>query len=152
MAIKKQNNMHKTPPQTHITFIMPRAKGVGRCHKSGTGNKQGRQQTTPHDNRFSQCKESHSKINKLSSPVISVSPPLNNSVNNPPQLSSVGQQSYRSSQNTPCDNRCFNIKDSNSNRNELSSPVIPVPPSLNDSVINPPQLSSVFSTVIQIFT
>ena len=71
-------------------------------------------------------------------------PPLNNSVINPPQLSSVHQHSSRSSQNTPCDNRCFNSKYSNSKINEFLSPVIPVPPPLNYLVINPPQMSSVF--------
>ena len=53
------------------------------------------------------------------------------------------QQSYRPSQNTPCDNWCFNIKDINSKRNELLSPVIRVPPPLNYSVINTRQLSLV---------
>ena len=84
---QQQNNRHTTPPQTHIAFIMPRPKGIGRYHKSGTGNNQGRQQKTPHDNRCFNWKDSHSKSNDLSSPVISVSPPLNNSVINPPQLS-----------------------------------------------------------------
>ena len=41
-----------------------------------------------------------------------------------------------------CDNRWFNLKESHSKRNELSSTVIPLPHSLNDLVINPPQLSS----------
>ena len=122
---------------------MPRPKGIGSRHKSGTGKNQGRQRTTPRDNRCFNCKDSHSKSNELSSPVIPVPPPLNNSVINPPQLSSVRQQSSRSSQNTPRDNRCFNSKESNSKSNEFSSLVIPVPPPLNDSVINPPQLSSV---------
>ena len=72
--------------------------------------------------------------------MISISPLFNNSVINPPQLSSFGQQSSSSSHNTPCDNQCFNIKYSNSNSNELSSPVIPVPISLNYSVNNPPHL------------
>ena len=94
-----------------------------------------------HDNRWSNRKDIHSKINELSSPVISVYPPLNNSVINPPQLSSV--QSSSSSHNTPRDNRCFNFKDSNSKSNKLSSPVIIVPPLFNKSVINPPQLPSV---------
>ena len=75
--------------------------------------------------------------------MISVSPPLNNSVINPPQLFSVGQQSSSSSQSTPRYNRLFNSKESNSNRKWLSSPVIHVPLPLNDSVIDPPQLSSV---------
>ena len=68
---------------------------------------------------------------------------LNVSVVNTPQLSSVRQQSSRSSQNTPCDNQCLNSNHSNSKSNELSSPVITVPPPLNDSVINSPHLSSV---------
>ena len=144
MAINKQNNSHTTPPKNHISFIMPRPKGIGSCHKSGTGNNQGSQQTTHHDNRWSNFKYSQSKSNELSSPVISFSPPSNNSVINPPQLSLVGQQSSRYSQSTPCDNRCFNIKESTSKSNEFSSLVIPVPTSLNDSVINPPQISSVF--------
>ena len=143
MAINKKNNRHTTPPQTHIAFIVPRFKVIGSRHKSGTGNNQGRQQTTPCDNRCSNCKDSHSKINKFSSLVISVSPPLNNSVINPYQLSSVFQQSSISSHNTPRDNRCFNIKDSTSKSNELSSPVITVPHPLNDSLINPPHLSLV---------
>ena len=143
MAIDKQNNSHTTPPQTHIAFIMPRPKGIGSRHKSGTGNNQGRQRTTPRDNRCFNHNDCHSKINKLSLPVISVSLPLNNSVINPPQLSSVCQQSSSSSQNTPRDNRCFNSKDSNSKSNYFPSPVIYVPPPFNDSVINPTQMSLV---------
>ena len=137
LDINKQNNRHTTPPQTHIAFIVPRPKGIGSWHKSGTGNNQGRQQTTPFDNRYFNLKEIHSKSNELSSLVMSVPPPLNNSVINPPQLSSIRQQPSRSSLNTPPDNWCFNRKDSNSKSNELSSPVIPVHPTLNDSVINP---------------
>ena len=72
-----------------------------------------------------------------------MTPPLNNSVINPHQLSSFLQQSSGSSNNTPRNNWCFNSKGSNSKRNEFSSTVIHVPPPLNDSVINPPQLSSV---------
>ena len=143
MAIKKQNNRHTTPPKNHIAFIMPRQKGIVSCHKSGTGNNQVRQQTTPSDNRWFNCKGSHSKSKELSSPVMSVPPPFNNSVINPPQLSLVCQQSSRSSQKTPRDNQCLNRKDRNSNINYLSLPVIPVPPPLNDSVIDPPQMSSV---------
>ena len=41
------------------------------------------------------------------------------------------------------DNRCFNCKDIRSKSNELSSLVIPVPPPLNDLVINPHHISSV---------
>ena len=117
LAINKQNNRHTTPPQNHIAFIVPLTKGICSRQKSGTGNNQGRQRTTPRDNRLFNCKDSHSKSNELSSPVIHVSPPLNNSVINPPQLSSVCQHSSRSSQNTPRDNWCFNIKDVNSKSN-----------------------------------
>ena len=70
-------------------------------------------------------------------------PPFNNLVINPPQLSLVCQKLFSSSHNTPHDNRCFNFKDSNSKSNDLSSLVIHVPPTLNDSVNNPPQLSLV---------
>ena len=80
---------------------MPRSKKVlGRCHKNGTGNYQGRRQKTPRDNRGFNCNDCHSKSIEMSLPVISVSLPLNNSVINPPQLSSVCQQSSRSSHNT----------------------------------------------------
>ena len=138
MAIDKQNNRHTISPQTHIAFIVPNSKKVlGRCHKSGTGNNQGRRQTTPRDNRGFNCNDCHSKSNELSSPVISVSLPLNNFVINPPQLSLVCQQSSRSSHNTPCDNKCLNRNHSNSKRNEFSSPVIPMLPPWNYSVINP---------------
>ena len=143
MAINKQNNRHTTPPQTHIEFIMPRFKGIGSCHKIGTGNNQGRQQTTPSNNLCFNRKDCHSKRNRLSLPVIYVSPQLNNSVINPYQLSSVDQQSSISSQKTPNDNRCFNSKGSKSKSNVLPSPVIPVPPPLNNPVINTPQLSLV---------
>ena len=119
---------------------------LGGAPKSGTGNNQGRRQTTPCDKRGFNHRECHLKRNELSSPVISVSLPLNNSVINPPQLSSVCQQSSKSSHNTPCDNQCLNINHSNSKSNELSSPVIPVISvslPFNNSVSNPPQLSSV---------
>ena len=132
MAIKKQNNRHTTPPQTNIAFTMPLPKGIVSRHKSGAGNNQGRQRTTPRDNRCFNCKYSHSKRNELSSPVISVSPPLNNLVINTPQLSSVCQQSSRSSHNTPRDNQCLNSNNSNSNINEFPSPVIPVDTTLNN--------------------
>ena len=118
-------------------------KGLGRCHKSETGNYQGRQRTTPRDNRGFNCNDCHSKSNELSLPVISVSLPLNNSVINPPQLSLVCQHSSRSSHNTPSDNQCLNRNHSNSNSNDFSSPVIPMLPPCNDSVINPTHLSSV---------
>ena len=75
--------------------------------------------------------------------MISVCLTLNNSVINPPQLSSVCQQSSRSSHNTPRDKQCLNINHSNSKSNELSSPVIPMLPPWNDSVINPTHLYSV---------
>ena len=143
MAINKQSNRHTTPTKTHIAFIMPPFKDIGSCHKSGTGNNQSGQQTTPRDNRWFNRKNCHSKSNKLSLPVISLPLPLNNSVINPYQLPSVREQSSISSHFTPCDNRCFNSKDSNSKSNELPSPVIPVPNPFNYLVINPPQLSSV---------
>ena len=92
MAIDKQNNRHTIPPQTHITFTVPRFKGIGSFHKSGTGNNQGRQRTTPQDNRWFNCNYCHSNSNEMSLPLISFSPPFNNSVINPSQLSSVRQQ------------------------------------------------------------
>ena len=69
------------------------------------------------------------------STVVPLPTQLNNPVINPLQLSLACQQSSNSSQDIPRDNRCFNSKDSNSKINDLSSLVIPVPPSLNDSVI-----------------
>ena len=121
---------------------MPRSKkGLGRCHKSGTGNNEGRQRTTPRDNWGFNCNDCHSRSNKLSLTVISVSLPLNNSVINPPQLSSFCQQSSRSSHNTPRDNQCININNSNSKSNGLSSPVITTLAPWNDTFINPTQLS-----------
>ena len=44
---------------------------------------------------------------------------------------------------TTRDNQRFNCKGSHSKSNELSSLVIPMPPQLNNSVIDPPQLYSV---------
>ena len=128
-AIDKQNNRHTISAHTYILFIMPRSKkGIGRCHTSGTGNNQGRRRTTPRDTRGLNRNDCQSKINKLSLTVIYVSLPLNNSVINPPHLSSVCQQSSRSSPNTPRDIKCINSNHSNSNSNELSSPVIPMIP------------------------
>ena len=102
---------------------MPRSKkGLGRCHKSETGNNQGRRRTTPRDNQGFNSNDCHSKSMEMSLPVIYGSLPFNNSVINPPQLSSVCQHSKR---------------------NELSSPVIPMLPPWNDPLINPTQLSSV---------
>ena len=49
--------------------------------------------------------------------VISVSLPLNNLVINTPQLSSVCQQSSRSSHNSPHDNGCLDSNNINSNSN-----------------------------------
>ena len=145
MAVDKQNNGHTISPQTHIVFIMPCSKkGLGRCHKIVTGNNQGRRRTTPRDNRGFNRNDCHSKSNKFSLPVISASLPLNNSVINPPQLSSVCQHSFRSSHNTPCDNQCLNSNHSNSKSNELLSPVIPMLLPWNYTFINPTQLSSVF--------
>ena len=45
---------------------------------------------------------------------------------------------------TPRDKWCFNRNASHSKSNDFSSPMIPVPPPLNNSVINPPELSSVY--------
>ena len=144
MAIDKQNNRHTISPQTHIVFIMPRSKKVlGRCHKSGTGNNQGRRWRTPRDNRGFNRNNRHSKSNELSLTVISVSLPLHNAVINPPQMSSVSHQSSRYSHNTPRDNQCLNRNHSNSKSNELSSPVITMLSPWNDSVINPTQMSLV---------
>ena len=115
--------MHTISPQTHTLFIMPRSKkGLGRWHKSGTGNNQGRRQTNHCNNRGFNRKDCHSKSIDMSLPVISVSLPLNNSVINPPQMYSVCQ---------------------NSKSNELSSPVIPKFPPWNYPFINPTHLSSV---------
>ena len=115
--------MRTISPPTHILLIMPRSKkGLGRWHKSGTWNNQGRQRTTPRDNRGFNLNDCHSKSIKMSLPVISVSLPLNNSVIDPPQMLSVFQHSKS---------------------NELSSPVIPKLPPWNYPFINPTQLSSV---------
>ena len=120
MAIYKQHKRHKISPQTHIVFIVPcYKKGLGRCHKSGTGKNQGRRRTTPRDNRGFNCNNCHSKSKEMSLPVISVSLPLNNSVINPPQLSLVCKQSSRSSPNSPRDNKCLNRNHINSKSNEL---------------------------------
>ena len=94
---KKLNNRYTISPQTHIVFIMPRPKDIGSCHKNVTENNQGRQRTTPRDNRWFNRNFCHSNSNKLSLLVISFYPSLNNSVTNPYQLSLVRQQSSRSS-------------------------------------------------------
>ena len=54
----------------------------------------------------------------MSLPVISVSFPLNNSVINRPQLTSVCQQSSRSSHNSPRDDKCLDSNHINSKSNE----------------------------------
>ena len=79
----------------------------------------------------------------MSLPVTSLSLLLNNSVINPPQLSLVFQQSSRYSPNSPRYNKCLDRNQSNSKRNELSSPVIPMLSPWNDQFINSTQLSSV---------
>ena len=129
-AIEKLNIRHTISPQTHILFFMPCSnKGLGRCHKSGTGNNQGRRRTTPRDNRGFNRNGCHSKSNGISLTVIYVSIPLNISVINPPQLSSFCQQSSRSSPNIPRDNKCLDSNHINSKSNALSSLVIPkLPP------------------------
>ena len=136
MAIDKQNIRHKISPQTHIVFIVPRSnKGLGRCHKSGTGNNQCRRRTTLRDNWGFNRNDCHSKSNEMSLPVISVYLPLNNSVINPPQLSSIRQQSSRTSPNSPRDKKCLDRNHINSKSNELSSPVIPTLPLWNHPFI-----------------
>ena len=123
---------------------MPRSKkGLGRCHKSGTGNNKGRRRTTPRDNQGFNCNDCHSNSTDMSLPVIYVSPPLNNSVINPHQLPSVCQKSSRSSPNSPCDNKRLESNHINSTSNELSSLVIPKLPPWNDPFVNPTHLSSV---------
>ena len=114
LAINKKNNRHTTPPQNHIAFVMPRPKGIVSLHKSGTGKNQSRQRTTPHDNRCFNCKYSHSKTNLLSSLVIPVPTPLNYSVINPTQLSSVCQHSSISSHNTTPELQASSIPSRNS--------------------------------------
>ena len=54
----------------------------------------------------------------MSLPAVSVSLPLNNLVINPPQLSSVCQQSSRSSHNSPHDNKCLDRNHINSKSND----------------------------------
>ena len=123
---------------------MPRSKkGLGRCHKSGAGKNQGRRRTTPRYNQGFNRNDCHSKSIEMSLLVISVSLPLNNSVINPPQLSSVCQQSSRSSPNNPRDNKCLDSNHINSKSNEFSSTVIPMLTPRNDPFINTTQLSSV---------
>ena len=98
---------------------MPRSKkGLGRCHRSETGNNQGRRQKTPRDNQGFNRNDCHSKIMDMSLPVISVYLPLNNSVINPLQLSSVCHQSSRSSHSSPHENECFDRNHIKSNRND----------------------------------
>ena len=115
---------------------MPRSKkGLGRCHKSGTGKNQGRRRMTPRDNQGFNRNDCHSKRIEMSLPVISVSLPLNHSVINPPQLSLVCQQLSRSSHNSPRDNKWLDNNHINSKSNKLSSPVIPTLPPWNDPFI-----------------
>ena len=98
---------------------MPHSKkGLGRCHTSGTGNNQGRWRTTSCDNRDFNRNDCHSKSINMSLPVISVSIPLNNSVINPPQMSSVCHQSYRYSHSSPHENECLDSNHIKSKRNE----------------------------------
>ena len=60
----------------------------------------------------------HSKSIEMSLPVISVSVPLNNSVINPTQLSSVCQKSSRSSHNSCYDKKCLDRNHINSKSND----------------------------------
>ena len=97
---------------------MPRSKkGLGRCHKSGTGNNQGTWRTTPRGNRVFNRNDCHLKSIEMLLPVICVSLPLNNLVINPPQLSSVCQQSSRSSHNIHHQNECLDSNHINSKSN-----------------------------------
>ena len=123
LDINKQNNSHRTLPQTHIAFILPCPKGIGSRHRIGTGNNRGRKQTTPCDNRCFNSKDSHSKRNAFSLSVIPVLPPLNDSVIIPPQLSSVCQQSYTSAQKKTLDSQAYSIHGGTS-----SDPSNTVPP------------------------
>ena len=95
LDLNKQNNLHTTPPKTHIAFIMPCPKDIVSHHTR--------------DNRCFNCKDSHSKNNQLSSLVITVTHTLNDSVINPPQLSQFCQQSYSSSQNTTPESQASSI-------------------------------------------
>ena len=86
----------------YFIFQLPRSnKGLGRWHKSGTGNNRGRPRTTPRNNQVSNRNDYHSKSIKTSLTAISVYLPMNNSVINPPQMSSVCQQLSRSQNKTP---------------------------------------------------
>ena len=77
MAIDKQNIRNTISPQTHTLFVMTRSKkSLGRYHKSGTGNNQGRRRKTPRDNRGFNHNDCYSKSIEMSLPVISVSLPL----------------------------------------------------------------------------
>ena len=110
----------------------PALKGIGSHHKSGTWNNQSRQRTTPRDNRCFKSKYIHSNSNKFSSPVIPLPPPLNDSFVNPPQLSSVCQQSSGSSQNTMLDSQASSIPGRNSPDNSNTMP----PPSTKNGSRN----------------
>ena len=101
---------------------MPRSKkGLGRCHKNGTRNNQGRPRTTVRVYPGFIRKDCHSKSIKMSLPVISVSRPLNYLVINPPQLSSVCHQSSRSSPSSPHENECL---DSNHIKSKINDPCL----------------------------
>ena len=101
---------------------MPRSKkGLGRCHKSGTGNNQGRPQTNVRIYRGFIRKNYHSKSIEMSLPVIYFSLPLNNTVINPPQLSSVCHQLSRSSHSSPHENECL---DSNHIKSKSNDPCL----------------------------
>ena len=116
LAINKQNNMQTTPPKTHIAFIMPHPKGIGSFHTR--------------DNRYFKFKDNNSKSNELSSPVIPMPSSLNDSVINPPQLSSVFQHSSRYSQNTTPESQDSLISGRNSA--DPSNTMLP-PPTKNRS-------------------
>ena len=116
--------------KAHVTIIIPRPKGIGSRHKSGMRNNRGRQQTTPRDNWCFNRNNFHSKMNELSLLVIPVPPPLNDSVNSLPELSSVFQQSSISSHNTTQYSQAYSIPSGTSD--DLSN-TMPLPSKKNGS-------------------
>jgi hypothetical protein len=92
VTINKQSNYYITP-QTYIAFIMPRSsKGVGRSHKSGTGNNKDKPRITPYD--VNQQKKKQSQQSR--SPVIAV-PTLQDSAIHPQLPSTEPRPSVSSS-------------------------------------------------------
>ena len=125
MAIDKKiiGTQHQHKLILHSSFHVQRVLVVATKVEQGTIR--GRQQKNPRDNQCFNSKDSHSKINKFLSPVISVSPPLNNSFIIPrpkgigSRHNSVTGKNQGRQQTTPCYNCCFNRKDVNSNINDF---------------------------------